>query len=257
MEKKSLDAAVAALLTIATECASRGEFRLQALRWLEREVGFDGAYFARIEEIHTPNGQAPSIANGWNDHAERFSTNPTRYLGGLLRILDAAARNRGAVVDNHVFSRDERHREPLYTELLDPIGTRVLAVGRLQIANHACGIVLLGRQGSGARYRAAEIERLRSVLPILALGDAVHARPRTPAVDRSSEPPLAAADPKALAPREREVLAHLGLGLTYEEIARALGISVNTVREYVRRLYDKLGIASRTEAVLLARSLLD
>jgi DNA-binding NarL/FixJ family response regulator len=59
----------------------------------------------------------------------------------------------------------------------------------------------------------------------------------------------------ALTPREREVLELFGSGATYAEVARALGMSVNTVREHVRHLYEKLHVASKTEAVLRARAL--
>lgn len=51
---------------------------------------------------------------------------------------------------------------------------------------------------------------------------------------------------------ERLVLDQLARGLTYEQIGMVLDIRVNTVRTSVRALYDKLGAASRTEAVVIA-----
>lgn len=60
----------------------------------------------------------------------------------------------------------------------------------------------------------------------------------------------ASADPMAnLAEREREVLDLLAQGLMYKEIADKLGIGFETVRTYVRRIYEKLQVRSRTEAV--------
>jgi DNA-binding NarL/FixJ family response regulator len=53
-----------------------------------------------------------------------------------------------------------------------------------------------------------------------------------------------------LTERERAVLDELARGLLYEDVGRALGISVNTVRSFVRTIYGKLGVNSRTEAVL-------
>jgi DNA-binding NarL/FixJ family response regulator len=51
---------------------------------------------------------------------------------------------------------------------------------------------------------------------------------------------------------ERRVLEALARGFTYEQIGVMLEISVNTVRSRVRTLYDKLDVASRTEAVVIA-----
>lgn len=57
-------------------------------------------------------------------------------------------------------------------------------------------------------------------------------------------------DPAAeLSPREREVLEGLAEGRAYKEIADKLGVSIHTVRNYIRRIYEKLHVRSRTEAV--------
>jgi DNA-binding NarL/FixJ family response regulator len=56
-------------------------------------------------------------------------------------------------------------------------------------------------------------------------------------------------DESALSPREREVLEHLAQGYLYKEIAARLAISYDTVHTYVRRIYEKLQVHSRTEAV--------
>jgi DNA-binding NarL/FixJ family response regulator len=55
-----------------------------------------------------------------------------------------------------------------------------------------------------------------------------------------------------LAEREREVLDLLSQGFMYKEIADKLGISFETVRTYIRRIYEKLHVRSRTEAVAKA-----
>lgn len=52
--------------------------------------------------------------------------------------------------------------------------------------------------------------------------------------------------------REREVLSLLARGLSYEEAAAQLGVSLNTVRSHVRSAYDKLGASTKAEAVALA-----
>jgi DNA-binding NarL/FixJ family response regulator len=52
-----------------------------------------------------------------------------------------------------------------------------------------------------------------------------------------------------LSPREEMVLDCLAKGLTYKAIADQLGISIDTIRTYLRRIYEKLHVQSRTEAV--------
>jgi DNA-binding NarL/FixJ family response regulator len=58
---------------------------------------------------------------------------------------------------------------------------------------------------------------------------------------------------QALSPREHEVLCLIEKGLTYEEIAQVLGITWHTVTGYLRRVYRKLEVNSRGEAVFEAR----
>jgi DNA-binding NarL/FixJ family response regulator len=57
-------------------------------------------------------------------------------------------------------------------------------------------------------------------------------------------------DPTAtLSEREQQVLDLLSQGLIYKEIAEKIGISYETVHTYVRRIYEKLQVRTRTEAV--------
>ena len=50
---------------------------------------------------------------------------------------------------------------------------------------------------------------------------------------------------------ELELLAELGSGRTNAELARNLGVSVNTVKFHLRNLFDKLAVRSRAQAVQL------
>jgi len=59
----------------------------------------------------------------------------------------------------------------------------------------------------------------------------------------------AASTTEDLSPREREVLDCLSQGFLYKEIAEKLGISYETVHTYIRRIYEKLQVRTRTEAV--------
>jgi len=52
-----------------------------------------------------------------------------------------------------------------------------------------------------------------------------------------------------LSKRENEVLVLLAQGYLYKEIADTLGISIETVNTYIRRIYEKLHVHSRSQAV--------
>jgi DNA-binding NarL/FixJ family response regulator len=52
-----------------------------------------------------------------------------------------------------------------------------------------------------------------------------------------------------LSPREREVLELLARGYLYKEIMDALKLSRSTVNTYIRRIYEKLHVRSRSQAV--------
>jgi DNA-binding CsgD family transcriptional regulator len=54
--------------------------------------------------------------------------------------------------------------------------------------------------------------------------------------------------------RERDVLGHMMQGRTNKEIGSVLHISPDTVNTHVQRIFEKLGVHSRTEAVVLAQT---
>jgi DNA-binding NarL/FixJ family response regulator len=52
-----------------------------------------------------------------------------------------------------------------------------------------------------------------------------------------------------LSPRENEILELLAKGLLYKEIADKLSIVVGTVRQHIHKIYEKLHVQNRTEAI--------
>jgi DNA-binding NarL/FixJ family response regulator len=68
-------------------------------------------------------------------------------------------------------------------------------------------------------------------------------------VDRSSGPPRQPAE-DPLTEREQEALALAAKGMPNKDIAAALGVSVRTVEAHLSRVFHKLKVGSRTEAVL-------
>ncbi|WP_152980682.1 LuxR C-terminal-related transcriptional regulator [Stenotrophomonas ginsengisoli] len=60
----------------------------------------------------------------------------------------------------------------------------------------------------------------------------------------------------ALSPRECQTMALLAEGLSSKEIARQLGISAGTVKTHRKKIYEKLAVSNRAQAIIRARSLL-
>jgi DNA-binding NarL/FixJ family response regulator len=58
------------------------------------------------------------------------------------------------------------------------------------------------------------------------------------------------AEKSPLSARQTEVLAALGKGLRYKEIALQLGLSPSTIRSHIHTVYMTLGVADRAQAVL-------
>ncbi len=67
----------------------------------------------------------------------------------------------------------------------------------------------------------------------------------------SLTPPLAASC-NVLTPREQDVLALIARGFSYLEIARLKTLSVHTVQSHIKRIYSKLAVHSKSEAVFEA-----
>jgi len=65
---------------------------------------------------------------------------------------------------------------------------------------------------------------------------------------------LSADGTELLSPREREVVHWVAEGLTNREIAAHLGLTENTIKNYMFRIFEKLGISKRVELVLYAAS---
>jgi two-component system nitrate/nitrite response regulator NarL len=126
------------------------------------------------------------------------------------------------------------------------------AVPVLAMASEAAaGGRALGAGASGAVGRTADAEALVPALAATAAGLLV----LDPAWRTLLAAPAPSSSDSPLSPREQEVLELLAEGLSNKEIGARLFVSANTVRFHVRAILEKLGAASRTEAVVLgARS---
>jgi DNA-binding NarL/FixJ family response regulator len=137
--------------------------------------------------------------------------------------------------------------------------TPIVAIGprndesRIIAAIHAGAHGCLYADDAPERIGRAAAEALQGGHPMsrgmahLFLKHVRHTGRRASPADRSPAHPLTE--------RERVVLQQMATGQSYEDVGRALGVSLNTVRTYVRSVYKKLDVNSRTEAVIVGAEL--
>lgn len=166
---------------------------------------------------------------------------------GLAAVLTAAGADAEVVSDEAL--------RPIDVLLVDPHGRTEadLRVVAANAARHHAAIITYGwRQPSATLTRAlgarahldkgADGAEAAAIITAVAHGDAVP----TAAPRRSLEP----APGEDLSGREREVLELIGEGLSNQDIARTLYVTINTVKTYVRGAYRKIGATNRTQALL-------
>jgi DNA-binding NarL/FixJ family response regulator len=108
--------------------------------------------------------------------------------------------------------------------------------------------------------RAGASGYLLKTMPLTEVLDAIHqitkgGVPMSASVARRliryfNEPPKSDPDVETLSAREREILDYLAQGFYDKDISDKLGITIGTVRNHLQRMYRKLHVRSRTEAVL-------
>jgi DNA-binding NarL/FixJ family response regulator len=106
-------------------------------------------------------------------------------------------------------------------------------------------------KGSSSEEIAAAVTTVASGGAVFGPGVASRLLADATAVDRSR--PATSSAFSGLTDREADVLALIGQGRSNQQIARALGLSVKTVQNYVSRVLDKLQVRDRTQAALRVR----
>ncbi|MFB6562162.1 response regulator [Streptomyces sp. NPDC056400] len=125
----------------------------------------------------------------------------------------------------------------------------------------------LAAGASGFLLKDVTPEHLAAAVRLVGTGDALLAPSITRRLVERCGPGAAAADPAAadpaaadaarqelavLTPREREVLTLMGHGLSNAELAREFTLSEATVKTHVARIFAKLSLRDRAQAVVLA-----
>ena len=115
-------------------------------------------------------------------------------------------------------------------------------------ANHIYNALAAGATGYLLKQTSRE-ELLTSLQDAHLGGSPITSNIARKVVQFFRQNPAPAAADGGLSPREQEVLELVTQGYRYKEIADKLDISVPTVNTYIRRIYEKLHVRTRTEAV--------
>jgi len=149
-------------------------------------------------------------------------------------LYDTFGQVQGQDIDLADFVRDSGAKVVIYSWNLQP------DLIREAIAGGACGY--LSKVLTGPVIVQA-LERILSGETVIMAGD------HETSVGGAGDWPGRSA---GLSPREAEVLALIARGLSNQEICDRAHVSINSIKSYIRSAYRKIGVKSRTQAVLWA-----
>jgi len=147
-----------------------------------------------------------------------------------------------------------------------PDGDGLTALGRIKLDKPELPILMLSTfdnptyiaravalGASGYLLKGCSREELIDAITLVSTGETAWTRDELRRVTGALATPRLAADVEVpLTQRESEVLRQLAYGLTNKEIAQALHISYETVKEHVQHILRKIGVSDRTQAAVWA-----
>ncbi|GAA3217927.1 response regulator transcription factor [Actinocorallia longicatena] len=135
--------------------------------------------------------------------------------------------------------------------LADAPSCRVLMLTTFDLDRYVYAALAAG--ASGFLLKDVTPEHLVNSVKLVATGDALLAPSITRRlVERFARPQVAPQGLDDLTPREKEVLRLLGTGLSNAELAARLQLSEATVKTHIARIFAKLGLRDRAQAVVVA-----
>jgi DNA-binding NarL/FixJ family response regulator len=130
-------------------------------------------------------------------------------------------------------------------------GTRVLVLTAHEDRDHV--ISLLEAGAIGYLPKTVGLNELLDAIRAASRGESVLPPTIASVVVRHLSGGAEPTPEAALSARELEVLSLVAQGLSNQQVAYELGLSVRTIEAHLTHIYNKLGVGSRTEAALLAQ----
>ncbi len=160
----------------------------------------------------------------------------------------------------------ETNPDVVLLDIRMPGGDGLNALGRLKLERPELAVLMLSTYdnptyvaravalgAAGYVLKGADRDKLLDSIRKAARGESAWTRDELRRVTGALATPRLNADVEVpLTQRESEVLRQLALGLTNKEIAQALHISYETVKEHVQHILRKVGVSDRTQAAVWA-----
>jgi DNA-binding CsgD family transcriptional regulator len=217
------------LTELATQCEDPRDLARWTLERVSKVVPCDSALYMPMP--FGPKG--PVAINRETNYRQLYGLlrrDPERMLSGLQR-----GPSLGTYLDHEAYTARERRELPLYAEIIRPQGITSQLVAHLSFGGQPLGVMYVCRHGRSRPFARRHLERFRPLIASIVLSQAAL---------RASGP---CAELDLLTPREREVATHVGRGLQNQNVAAVMGISANTVRNQLSRIFEKLKVGSRAE----------
>jgi len=238
LTSRDLHAALDTLRAIGAQCAAAGGFARQGVAALARLIG---------SELTTL-----SVCDLDSNHRSVVSDAPGAISPRQIEVFDryfpehplvrAHGRNPVAVTKriSDLVPREAFLETPLYNDYYRPIGIRHTMALPIHVDRRLLVSFVFNRASSAFGER--ELQLAETLRPHLAnlyrlAGDVT---------------PVSGA---ALTAREREVLEWVAAGKTNRDIAAILGARPRTIEKHLERIYEKLGVETRTAAAARAKLL--
>jgi DNA-binding CsgD family transcriptional regulator len=235
---RQLRAALDALHEISQECSGRGAYARRGVVALSRLIG---------SELTTL-----SLCDLASNHRSVVSNAPGAISARELEVFDhyfhqhplvrEHGRNPAAMTKriSDLVPLPAFRETPLYNDYYRPIGIRHTMAIPVYVDRHLLVSFVLNRTGAEFSDRQRD------------LAEAV--RPHLSDLYRLAGVALGIEARALLTAREREVLEWVAAGKTNRDIATILGARPRTVEKHLERIYQKLGVETRTAAVMRAKS---
>ncbi len=196
-----------------------------------------------------------------DDHEVARSGLKSLLAGTELKVVAEVAS--GAEAVKYALENDP---DVVLLDVRMPDGDGLDALGRIKLDKPDMPILMLSAfdnptyiaravayRASGYLLKGCTREELLSAIRTVAAGESAWTRDELRRVTGALATPRLTSDVEVpLTQRESEVLRQLAYGLTNKEIAQALHISYETVKEHVQHILRKIGVTDRTQAAVWA-----